>query len=131
MRHFFETVFYYCYLSYKKHDDGPELRALSTITLAHCPLIYSLIYTIYIHFNINFADNPIYSWLAFSSTFIIVLFFYFMLYAKGKYKEITERKPKFCNNPKINKRIAWGYIWGIVILGVIPPFFWDTLKQLH
>lgn len=35
MRHFFETIFYYCYLSYKKHDGGSEHEL--RFTLYHKP----------------------------------------------------------------------------------------------
>lgn len=129
MRHFFETVFYYCYLSYKKHDGGPKLRALSTMTLSNSIFVLMLILTIYIYLKIDIQENNIY--IASSPFLIIGIIFYFTLYAKGKYKEIIKKKPKFCNNPKINKRIAWGYTWGISILGILLTSFWDALKHLN
>jgi len=54
-----------------------------------------------------------------------------MLYAKGKYKEIIEKKPKFCGNPKINKRITWGYVLGISILAILLINTWGALKKLN
>ena len=32
MRHFFETVFYCCYLSYKKNNPNPEIMDLSALS---------------------------------------------------------------------------------------------------
>ena len=131
MRHFFETVFYYCYLSYKKHDGGPEMRVLSTLTIANGWFIVIVIQTICIYYNINLADNVPLFCLSLFPFPLLYFIFYRMLYAKGKYKEIIKKKPKFCDNPKINKRIAWGYILGITILAILLMGTWDSLKQLH
>ncbi|EHL84981.1 hypothetical protein HMPREF1033_01742 [Tannerella sp. 6_1_58FAA_CT1] len=32
MRHFFETVFYYCYLSYKRKNPDPGIMALDALS---------------------------------------------------------------------------------------------------
>ena len=129
MKHFFETVFYYCYLSYKKHDGGPKMRAISTMTMSGSVFIVMLIFTIYIFFKINITENLIYMLILFLPFPIINFIFYRMLYAKGKYKEIIEKKPKFCDNPEINKRIALGYIWGILILTILLIITWGILKN--
>ena len=131
MKHFFETVFYYCYLSYKKHDGGPEMRAISTMTMSGSVFIVMLIFTIYIFFKINITENFIYMLILFLPFPIINFTFYRMLYAKGKYKEIIKKKPKFCDNPEINKRIALRYIWGILILTILLIITWGTLKKLN
>ena len=131
MRHFFETVFYYCYLSYKKHDGCPEMRVLSTLTIAHGWFIFIMIQTICIYYDINLTDNiPLFCLSAFPFP-LLYFIFYRMLYAKGKYKEIIEKKPKFCDNPQINKRITWGYVLGISILAILLINTWGALKKLN
>ena len=91
MRHFFETVFYYCYLSYKKHDGCPEMRVLSTLTIAHGWFIFIMIQTICIYYDINLIDNiPLFCLSAFPFP-LLYFIFYRMLYAKGKYKEIIKK----------------------------------------
>ena len=131
MRHFFETVFYYCYLSYKKHDGCPEMRVLSTLTIAHGLFIFIMIQTICIYYDINLIDNiPLFCLSAFPFP-LLYFIFYRMLYAKGKYKEIIKKKPKFCDNPQINKRITWGYVLGISILAILLINTWGTLKKLN
>ena len=129
MKHFFETVFYYCYLSYKKHDGCPEMRVLSTLTIAHGWFIFIMIQTICIYYDINLTYNiPLFCLSAFPFP-LLYFIFYRMLYAKGKYKEIIKKKPKFCDNPQINKRITWGYVLGISILAILLIITWGTLKN--
>lgn len=131
MRHFFETVFYYCYLSYKKRDGGPEMRALTTLIITNGWFIFMVIQTICVYYNINLADNiPLFCLSLFPFP-LLYFIFYRMLYAKGKYKEIIKKKPKFCDNLKINKRIACGYVWGIFILAMLLMGTWNTLKNLN
>lgn len=131
MRHFFETVFYYCYLSYKRKNPDPEIMALDALSVITSLFIVIVIQTICIYYDINLADNSPFFYLSLFPLPLLYFIFYRMLYAKGKYKEIIEKKPKFCDNPKINKRIAFGYIWGIFILALSLILTWDTLKKLN
>ena len=131
MRHFFETVFYYCYLSYKKNNPDPEIMALDALSVITSLFFVIVIQTICIYYDINLAENVSLFCLSLFPLPLLYFIFYRMLYAKGKYKEIIKKKPKFYNNPKINKQIAWGYIWGISILGILLTSTWDTLKKLN
>ena len=131
MRHFFETVFYYCYLSYKKNNPDPEIMALDALSVITSLFIFIMIQTICIYYDINLTDNiPLFCLSAFPFP-LLYFIFYRMLYAKGKYKEIIEKKPKFCGNPKINKRITWGYVLGISILAILLINTWGALKKLN
>ena len=131
MRHFFETVFYYCYLSYKKNNPDPEIMALSALSAVTSLFFVIAILTICIYYNINLAETVPLFCLSLFPFPLLYFIFYRMLYAKGKYKEIIEKKPKFCDNPEINKRIALGYIWGILILTILLIITWGTLKKLN
>lgn len=131
MRHFFETVFYYCYLSYKRKNPDPEIMALDALSVITSLFIVIVIQTICIYYDINLTDNiPLFCLSAFPFP-LLYFIFYRMLYAKGKYKEIIKKKPKFCDNPQINKQITWGYVLGISILAILLINTWGTLKKLN
>ena len=95
MKHFFETVFYYCYLSYKRKNPDPEIMALDALSVITNLFIVIVIQTICIYYNINLADNSPFFYLSLFPLPLLYFIFYRMLYAKGKYKEIIEKNLNF------------------------------------